>query len=138
MKKGDKNFIDDLIERNPDFEVDKLKAIEQEIEKIASSIHVPAELIQKNSSINPIKQQKLFDLFSTTPDYIPIPNHPHNAEFYTNLCNIYQAINQFFLQKKKEDKSHLYFGTLTTNWINEKSFSELIKFKLNNVEKKTK
>lgn len=138
LKKGDKNFIEDLIERNPDFEVDKLKAIEQEIQKIASSIHVPAELIQKNSSINPIKQQKLFDLFSTSADYIPIPNHPHNPEFYTNLCNIYQAINQFFLQKKKEDKSHLYFGTLTTNWINEKSFSELIKFKLNNVEKKTK
>jgi superfamily II DNA/RNA helicase len=138
LKKGDKDFIENLIERNPNFEVDKLKAIKEEIQKIANSINISAELIQKNSSINPIKQQELFEKFSIASEHVPIPNHPNNFEFYTNLCNIYQAINQFFLQKKREDKSHIYFGTLTTNWINEKSFPELIKFKLSNVEKKTK
>jgi len=135
LKDGDKDFIKDLIERNPNFEVEKLKVIEEEIQRLAGLINIPHEIVQKNSSINPIKQQKLNDVFSDQIDLAPVPTYPYKAGFYQNLCNVFQALNRFFLEKDKGDKSHIYYGTLTTNWVNEKSYSELINFKLAGVKR---
>ncbi len=138
LKHGDKDFIKELMERNPDFKVEDLKIIEVEIQKLARSINIPPDIIQKNSAINPIKQQKLNDVFSDQIDLAPTPSYPYQAGFYQSLCKIYQTLNQFFLGKSDADRSYVYYGTLTTNWINEKSYSDLINFKLNGVRKKTK
>jgi len=131
MKGGDTNFVENLLKRNPDFEVDKLKAMQEEIQKIAESVELPAKIIQKNSSINPTTQQKLLEKFRREPP--PIPLHPTDKGTYNNLIEIYKIINEFF--RNKTDRTHQYFAPLTFQWINDKSISALIEFKIYNLKK---
>ena len=50
-----------------------------------------------------------------------------------NLKGIFKIINVFF--RGREDRTHEYYGPLACNWINSKSLSELIKFKIYNLKK---
>ncbi len=126
MKEGETNFVENLLKRNPKFEVDKLNAIREEIQNIAKSIDLTAKIIQKNSSINPKTQQKLLEKFRNESPIIPL--HPTELNSQHNLKEIYRMINEFFMNKT--DKSHEYFAPLTFNWIYGKTISELIKFKI--------
>lgn len=126
MKKGETDFVEDLLKRNPKFKIDKLKAIKEEIHKMAEKIEIPVNVIQKNSSINPQKQQKLLELFRENHPVVPL--HPTDTNSFNNLKLVYKFINTFFLEKK--DNTHEYLTPLTFNWLNDKSMSELIKFKL--------
>ncbi len=126
MKKGETDFVEDLLKRNPKFKIDKLKAIKEEIYKMAEKIEIPVNVIQKNSSINPQKQQKLLELFRENHPVVPL--HPSNTDFFDNLSWIYEFINKFFLERN--DNTHKYLAPLTYKWLNDKSIPELITFKL--------
>lgn len=126
MKSGKISFVEDLFHRNPLVEIDKLKAMREEIQNIAKSIEIPAKIIQKNSSIDPRKQQELLEKFRKNHPIIPL--HPTDTGSFNNLKSIYKLIDEFFLHKF--NNSHQYLATLTFNWINDKSISELINFKI--------
>ncbi len=126
MKSGNVSFVEDLLKRNPLVKIDKLKAMREEIKNIAKSIEIPAKIIQKNSSIDPRKQQELLEKFRENNPIIPL--HPTDTGFLSNLKLIYKLIDEFFFHKI--NKSHQYLATLTFNWINDKSISELIEFKI--------
>lgn len=126
MKIGETDFVEDLLKRNSKFKIDKLKAIKEEIHKMAEKIEIPVNVIQKNSSINPQKQQKLLKFFRENHPVVPL--HPTDTNSFNNLKSIYKFINTFFLEKN--DNTHEYLTPLTFNWLNDKSISELIKFKL--------
>ncbi len=124
LKYGNTEFISNLLKRNSEFEVDKLELIRSEIEKVASLIQIPSEVLQKNSAIDPRKQQELLEIFRKEQPVIP--THPTSGDSYHNVEKIYQFIDQFFLGMKKESKRHRYFTYLTFKWINDTNISELI------------
>lgn len=131
MKGGDTSFISNLLSRNEKFEQDKLIAIHEAIQGIAKQIELPAEIIQKNSSINPLYLQRLLMRFRQETPVLPV--HPTNNLFFDNTLKIYKLIDEFFLGKK--NMSHLYYATLTNQWITGKSIPELIKFKIAKISK---
>jgi len=132
MKGGGVHFIEELIKRNPKFEIDKLKAIQEEIQNISKEIQLPAKLIQKNSSIDPRIQQKLLANFRENTPMLPV--HPTEKDSLKNLTEIFRIIKDFFMNKK--DNSHRYYAPLAFSWINNKTMPELIKFKIYNITKK--
>lgn len=133
MKDGQTKFVQNLLKRNPNFRdmQDKLTVIHEEIKAIANTIQLSPKIIQKNSSINPILQQKLLENFRKSDPVIP--KFPTDVGGLNNLKQIYQLINEFFRGKK--DDTHLYFAPLTFNWINNKSIAQLIEFKIHNLRK---
>lgn len=131
MKGGETNFVEELKKRCPDFEDDKLKAIEEEIQNISGTIELPAKIIQKNSSIDPRTQQSLLEKFRE--ESLPIPLHPTEKGAYKNLIEIIRIINEFFRNEK--NKSHIFFAPLTNQWINGKGIFGLIEYKIYNMKK---
>lgn len=133
LKIGKTSFIQNFIKRNPNLQEDQFQVISREIEKIAKEIELPAKILQKNSSIDPRKQQKLLTIFEENDPTIPL--HPTQNGFLDSLINIYKFINDFFMNKN--DFSYKFYAPLTMNWINDKSLNELIGFKLYNLQKRT-
>lgn len=135
LKSGKTNFIQDFIKRNPQFEKNEIQTISSEIENLAKEIELPAKILQKNSSIDPRKQQKLLDFFENNNPVIPI--HPTQKGFLDNLTEIYKFINEFFMNKNEYDGSYRFYAPLTRAWIDDESMNSLIRFKLYNLQKKT-
>lgn len=124
LKSGKTDFITKFLKRNPNFEVDKIRAISEEIERLSKNIKIPAEILQKNSSIDPRIQQNLLELFEKKLLTI-IPPNPTRSGFRAELNKLYQFINKFFMDKDNE--SYKYFSRLTQEWIYNWTFGEIIK-----------
>ncbi|MEN6294250.1 MAG: DEAD/DEAH box helicase, partial [Methanobacterium sp.] len=123
LKEGENNFVTELMKRNPTLDADSLKLLKSEIDKIALDIEIPGEIIQKNSMVNPLRQQVLLEYFRQHDD-IGLPLHPNNRNFYTNLSKMIKDVNVFFLDK--DDQSYKYFTLLITKWIHNPSTFVLI------------
>ncbi len=126
LKEGKTEFVKYLLDRNPRIDANTLQAIKEQISQISRTIEIPAEIIQKNSSIDPRKQQELLSKFRS--ESLPAPLHPADTKFYSSLLAIYKFINEFFLDKT--DKTYSYYTLLTNSWLNGKTLSELIQFKI--------
>ncbi len=124
LKTGKVDFIN-FLKRNPNFEIDKMEAIIAEIEKLSSGIKIPAEILQKNSSIDPRKLQNLLDYFEKNDPIIP--SKPTDSFFYDNLQDLYGFINDFFYGTTS--KSYKYHTFLTYNWIKNNSLKEIIRLR---------
>lgn len=128
LKHGETSFVQNLTKRNELVQGNLLQAIETEIKEIAGKIELPPDIIQKNSSINPLKQQALLDYFKKNDAILPI--HPTQKDFLKNLTDIFKLINEIFLDLAPTKKSYIYHALLAAYWIWGKSIPELVKFKL--------
>ena len=113
-------FIEELIRRKIDPE--HLQEIQQGIKELASTIQVPPDIIQKNLSINPIKQQRLLESFKLNKP--PLPLYPNQKDFYKNLEEIYRIVDEHF--ESTQSKQYKYYAFLTSRWINGNTIRELI------------
>ena len=127
LKEGEINFVTELMKRNPTLDADSLKLLKSEIDKIALDIEIPGEIIQKNSMVNPLRQQVLLEYFRQHDD-IGLPLHPNNRNFYVNLSKMIKDINVFFLDQ--DNQSYKYFTLLINKWIHKTSTFELIQGKI--------
>ena len=116
-------FIEKLTGRKLDLE--HLQGIQREIKGLAKMIQIPADVIQKNLSINPLKQQKLLEKFKESPP--PLPLHPNQPGFYQSLENIYKLVDEYF---DKPSDRYRYFAFLTNKWINGGTVGELVGYSL--------
>ena len=132
LKAGRTDFINRLLKRNPEFQINQIQAISTEIERLSQNITVPYEILQKNSSIDPRKQQELLEKFADSNNILipPIPNH---KGFYNDLRDLYKFINVFFMNK--DDESYKYFTWLTAQWVHDHSMWEIIKGRIQSVAK---
>ncbi len=127
MKKGEKSFVTELMKRNPTLDENSLILLKKEIDKIALEIEIPGEIIQKNSMVNPLRQQILLEYFRKHDD-IGLPLHPNNRNFYENLSKMIKDINVFFLDQ--DNHSYKYYTLLINKWIHNTSTFELIQGKI--------
>jgi replicative superfamily II helicase len=127
MKSGETEFLENLKKRNPEFEVDKLKAIYEEIGRISKDIQLPVDIIQRNSSIDPRLQQKLLEKFRGMSK-IPVPLYPYSGGFSVNLFEIFKIIYRDMMDQTND--SYMYHYKLAVEWMDNKTISELIKAKL--------
>lgn len=131
MKGKEGSIIEKLRNRFPNISVENLKTLSTEITKIAADIKIPAHIIQKNSSIHPLKQQELFDYFKTNAPIIPV--YPWIAGAYAKLRDILAFISVFFLSNKSG--SYKYHTLLAWEWIRGESFAQIITSKINYAKK---
>jgi superfamily II DNA/RNA helicase len=127
LKKGEKSFVTELMARNPTLDEAALALLKSEIDKIALDIEIPGEIVQKNSMVNPVRQQMLLEYFRKYDD-IGLPLHPNNRNFYHNLSKMIQISNLIFLDQ--DDHTHQYYTLLINKWIHNTSIFELIKGKI--------
>ena len=72
------------------FDVDLVSPLLNTIQENTKKITIPLNILQKNPSILPLKQQTLLWLFEELPNTVIIPLHPSNEGFYPNLERIIQ------------------------------------------------
>lgn len=127
LKKGQNDFVIDLLKRNPYIDENSMNLLKSEINKIALVIEIPGEILQKNSMVNPLRQQLLYEYFKKFSD-IGIPLHPTNRYFGLNLNKMLKQIDFIFLDS--DSKYHTYISKLIEIWINDSSMSDMIKNKI--------
>ncbi len=130
MKTGETSFVENLLKRNPQCNEDLLTQIEKEVMEMSKKIEIPAKIIQKNSSINPLIQQKLFDVLKT--ERIPLPTYPFSPYFSSRLKQIFQYIDIFFREFNLNNQTYTFTAPIAEQWIRGKKVSELIQYKMNN------
>jgi superfamily II DNA/RNA helicase len=128
LKKGEKNFVTDLMKRNPSLDANTLNLLKTEIDKIALDIEIPGEIVQKNSMVNPLRQQLLLEYFREYNDSIGIPLHPTNRHFSENLKKMVKQVDYIFLDT--DNNAWKYFSLLISKWIHNESMYDLIKGKI--------
>lgn len=127
LKKGEKSFVTELMKRNPTLDENSLILLKKEIDRISLDIEIPGEIVQKNSMVNPLRQQILLEYFRKH-DEIGLPLHPNNPNFYENLSKMIKDINVFFLDQ--DNQSYKYITLLINKWIHNTSTFELIQGKI--------
>ncbi len=126
LKRGNDEFIKALAVRNERLTPENLDSIRQKVIAVCSDIKVPAHVLERNSNIDPRKQNELYHRFQT--ETLPIPVHPAASEFYENLRMLFHLLPTVF--KGKVDKRSAYLCRLANLWIKERSLSQIIRDKI--------
>jgi superfamily II DNA/RNA helicase len=109
---------------------------------IKQDLQIPLEVFERNSSIDPRKQQKLYDFFienfANIGDYLPL--HPRNNAFNTNLKLIFSTVDRILFGRN--NNTFKYAANIASQWIKEKSFKEIVQnqigFKTRDLDPATK
>ena len=135
VKKGNKEFVGQLLERNSDLKERDLNMIIEYVKKIVEELDIPGEVILNNLSLDPRLQNHLYQelLNNHSP---PTPIHPNaGRRFSDNIKSILTLTNKCF-QRGWSDKQIAMFNIFTCEWASEKTLGEMIKrqikFKSNN------
>lgn len=100
--------------------------IDNKIMQIKQDLQIPIEVLERNSSIDPRKQQKLYDYFIENfvdiENYFPL--HPRNISFQINLKLIFSTVDRILFGL--ENNTYLYAANIATQWIREKTFKDII------------
>lgn len=105
---------------------DKILEMDRRVLKIINQIRIPLEVLQRNSTIDPRKQQKLLDFFLINKDGLSkfMPIHPLNKDFYNNLKLIFKTIDNILVGV--ENNSSEYLALIGVLWIKETPLKEII------------
>jgi len=125
-----------------DINEDIIKEIDKKVLKIKQEVKVPIEVLERNSSIDPRRQQSLLDFFlqnsSRIRNYTPL--HPRNRDFLMNLMVIFQKVDSILAGRN--NNTYKYAANIAIQWIQEKSLREIITrqidFKTRNCEPREK
>ncbi|WJQ80204.1 DEAD/DEAH box helicase [Brevibacillus brevis] len=105
---------------------EKIFEMDRRVNNIIKQLKVPVEILQRNSTIDPRKQQKLLDHFLNNiqdlNDFLPI--HPKNRDFLNNITFIFKNIDNVLVGIN--NNSHKYLAFIAMLWINEKPLKEII------------
>ena len=115
-----------------------LLSIEKECEAIKKQIHLPREILEKNSSISPWRLEALYRKFGNVKDialYCPVD--PRSGGI-ASIRRIFYILELGFFKTGK--RSYRYYAALAFFWIRGETLAALIanKIKYNKAEGKTK
>ena len=129
IRKGNKEFVGQLLERNNELNESDLNQITRMVEEIVEQLNIPSELILTNLSMDPRLQDALYQhlLQMKNPPY---PSHPSSKDFSRQLKLILQLIKKSF-KRTWSDKQVNFFTDLATSWANESTLGEIIIKRLN-------
>lgn len=130
------NVINYVNQRNLEVsDPEKILEMDKRIKYIISKLKVPIEILQRNSTIDPRKQQKLFNYFLDNVHQLNnfIPIHPLNKDFLNSLTFIFRVIDNVLVGI--ENDSHKYLAFIAMLWIKEKPLKDII---INQIEFKIK
>ena len=108
-----------------------IKQADNLINDISEGLTIPKEILERNSSIDPRKQQKLLNTFEeiyreNSDDINDVtPKSPKNRFFYTRLENAFLIIDRILAQA--EHDQYKYYTVIANKWISEKTLKEIIK-----------
>lgn len=125
VKKGNKEFVGQLLERNADLKEKDLDLIVNHLEKIVNKLEIPGHVILNNLSIDPRLQNSLY-LDLSKRSVPPIPLHPSTGKrFSDQMAAILSLTNKYF-QRGWTDKQVGFFNMFACEWTREKSLGEMI------------
>lgn len=135
IQKGNEEFCSRLLKRESSISESSLKEIIAIVKEISSKIRMPAEIINKNRTIDPRLQNELYLMLRDSP-VIPLPCHPMNSEFYDRLVKMLLVINKAFRRDYSEGYIK-YISFLASRWVNENTLGEIIEGQISYIEKKS-
>ena len=125
VKKGNKEFVGQLLERNTDLKETDLNLIIGHVKEIVEKLKIPGSVILNNLSIDPRLQNSLFLELLNNPNP-PIPVHPlAGRNFSEHMKSILTLTNNCF-QRGWSEKQIGLFNIFTCEWAGEKSLGEMI------------
>ena len=133
LKQRDGSIIDKLKVRFPNVSLENLETISAEITKMAEKIELPADVIQKNSSISPLKQQELLDFFKKNEPIVL--RYPWAKDSYGTFRELLSFISTFFMDNIS--KSYVYHTMLAWSWVKGESFAQIIASRITYASKTT-
>lgn len=112
-----------------DVNLDTVDQIDLLVETTSLKITVPLEILNRNSSIDPRKQQDLYEfLIENKEDFEKlIPLHPNSPSYYSRLCIILSIADQLVGINNNRFRYYAYFAS---RWIKEKTLGEIIADKI--------
>lgn len=112
--------------------VEEKKEILDVLKKIDDKIKVPREILEKNISISPFRQQDMLEYLITKikkegPERV-IPLHPLSSwdDTYNSILRLFKRIHTHFERKVGADRSHLHFAPLAIRWMRGDHLSSII------------
>jgi len=134
VKKGNKEFVGQLLERNTDLIEKDLDLIVDHLKEIVDKLVIPGPVILNNLSIDPRLQNSLY-LELSKLSIPPIPRHPSTgSRFYDQMAAILSLTNKYFQRGWSEAQIRM-FNMFTCEWAREKSLGEMINRQINYTEK---
>lgn len=107
---------------------DKISGITEALSEAKEYINVPHEILEKNITISPYRQQTMIDLLESeikNKDVISvIPLHPLSTNSYNSILEVFRKISKYFTQRT--DKRYKYLTMLAFKWMRGDTYKEII------------
>ncbi|HDR9008253.1 TPA: DEAD/DEAH box helicase [Burkholderia vietnamiensis] len=118
-------------------EAEKLKAA---VSQYIGKVSLPAEIIKRNASVSPLRQQAMFDVLlegvkqRRLKDYVPLhPLQPH-ADAKERLEFVMSLIHEHL--EGKPSQAGRYFSWFSLSWMRGNSLKDMIDFQLRDAREK--
>jgi hypothetical protein len=137
VKKGNKEFVGQLLERNTDLKEKDLDLIVGHLKEIVDKLDIPGSVILNNLSIDPRLQNSLY-LKLSEMSIPPTPLHPFTGRgFSDSVKSILTLTNNYFQRGWSKEQIGM-FNIFACEWASEKSLGEMINRQINYKAKKNK
>lgn len=111
---------------------DAIENVKNVLEEIDKKISLDSNIILKNLSVSPYRQQEMFDYLvakikkKKVNDIIPMHPLKDGKQSYKSLVRLMKRIHNQFEHLPKEDNQHKYFATIALKWMRGNHMSEMI------------
>ncbi len=115
---------------------EQVAKIERRVADIASTIEIPADVIDRSIGVSIFRQRDLLDYFLKRLDEIQpkelIPDHPLGdfKRVQSGLMRAFKRIHTYLLRYPAKDRRHSYFATFALLWMRGSPLPALIDNKL--------
>lgn len=121
--------INKIIQESESLTDEDLESILGSVKEITESLELDPKTILKNPAIDPRIQNKMYlELKKMDRSNWSIPVNVYQENFYSNLEGVYKIISEVFLGE--QNKAYKYFTNLTSKWIREDPYKEILLSKL--------
>ncbi|VVB83901.1 ATP-dependent DNA helicase Hel308 [uncultured archaeon] len=128
LSQGNEEFIIRLKKRLKEEDI-PFQLIEEEVKKISNEITLPVEVLEKNSSIDPRKQERLYNYMKENK--ISQALSPTQKGFYNYFKEIYRISYLYLKDKELSQKEISKAISLAREWIYGHSLKEIIQQRVN-------
>ncbi|WP_084609503.1 DEAD/DEAH box helicase [Archangium violaceum] len=110
----------------------ELNEIRTAIKQVSTRISLPVEVIEKNPTVSPIRQQALYEHFfhvvrgNKGKELLPVHPLSRVRDPYLGLSEVFKNIHMHLEGRSAEDRSHTYYATMALRWMRGESMARII------------